>query len=53
MEMVRSYLLSHSEETESYITMPEIRRMYEEEIGKFRRRIDVLDVAKLIDHGYR
>ena len=53
IERVRSSLLSHSEETGSYITMPEIRGIYEEEIAEFRRRVNLLDVAKLIDNGYR
>ena len=53
IERVRTSLLSHSEETESYITMPEIRRIYEKEIAEFRRRVNLLDVAKLIDNGYR
>ncbi len=53
IDRVRNSLLSHSEETESYITMPEIKRIYEREIRRFKRMMGTLDVAKLIDHSYR
>ena len=45
---VKKILLDHADETESYLTMSEIKRRYQPYIDRFHKRIENLEVASLL-----
>lgn len=53
INLVREAMVSHANETLSYLTYSPIRERYEQDIERFTERVGGLDVSKLIDNGAR